>query len=241
MIKNHTMRRGLKSWSIAFACLFLCLASHAEDFRIWTDRNGNTLEARLIYKSEKQVELRDRKGKIHKVDPEKLSGEDQLYLNPPPPEQDKYKLQFSKTMRRGKTDRHLRTGAATTPISCEFSMVVKFLTADAAEKGLKGTLLIIGEDPDGIFTVLDKTEAPVTLTEEGGGQVQGKGCELTETTDEDGSWIGGLRYSGFLIVLYSQDGTVLEKEYSMRFLDNLEKACSLNVGDRFNKQLEKVE
>jgi hypothetical protein len=120
-------------------------------------------------------------------------------------------------------------------------MKIDFLTEDASHEGLRGAMLIVGSDPDGAFVVISKTEAPVEMVGRREGRVQAESFELSHTTDDDQEWIGGTKYCDYLFILYAQDGSVQEMKHTKNFLrDNFEKAFSLNIGDRFNKELELI-
>jgi hypothetical protein len=213
------------------------MASFGEDYRTWTARNGKTIEALLIYKSKKELELRDRKGKIHKVDPSKLSDEDQLYLFPPPPPPMKYKLGYRKSSKLKGVVRDEKAETTCSRYIWDFSLNIEFLTDDAFVDGLVGAVFLYGKDAAGANVVIAKTEAPLGAD----GKISVESFELTETDNEEHELMEGVSYSGFYVLLLSADGEVLAEESSRSFVADYDKAFSLKVGDRFNKKLEVID
>ncbi len=224
----------MKSWVWAMLCGLLACEAVAE-YRTWTDRSGNLIEAELVKKFGTQVVLRDKKGSILKVDVAKLSEEDRLYLDPPTPETKRYKIGFARTS----SQTPVSDGKA--QLTQRFALVVEFLTYDALDQGLKGAFLAIGADGKGNYVVLDKAEGPLEMVE----RYKGELCvqEITHRMDGEkpGGIIQGVRYAGHLVVLYAPDGSVLEQQQTHGFLENHARALTFEVGDRFNERLEKID
>lgn len=182
--------------------------------------------------------LEDKNGKVYKLDPEKLSKEDQLYLNPPPP---RYKMDFARTSKRLPADQDLDAKEITSSFEYGFKLMVEFLTDDPVPDGLRGVLIVVGEDEQGTMLVIDKADGPIEKLVLGKGQLESKGCQLSITKNKDGKMLRGVKYKGYLMMLLTSDGTVLEKKASSGFLtDNPENALTLLVDDKFNKSLEKL-
>lgn len=205
------------------------------EFRTWKDKKGNGIDAELVNTFGGKVVLKDKNGKIYKLDPAKLSEADQLYLNPPPP---KYKIYLGKKSNHIPQNNGFDSAQITQAVKYTFSLQVEFLTDDLMPNGLGGTLFIMGEDERGNYVVIDKNDGPITQMESYIG-LEGQGCELVSTRNKDGKVVKGVKYKGYLIMLLANDGAVLLKQGSNGFLmDNAEKSLSLVVGDHFNKKLD---
>lgn len=232
-INNH-LRAGSTFLILIFVC---CLSSVKAEFRTWKDKNGNSINAELINTFGGKIVLQDKKGKIFKLDPTKLSGADQLYLNPPPPRYEIDLMKRSKQM----SPQNMNSDAKEriTVFEYDFILKVHFLTDDPRPTGLAGVLFIIGEDAQGNMVVIDKADGPIKKIDAQHSQLEGQGCELRTTRDEDGKLIKGMKYKGYLIMLLADDGTTLKQQASHDFLtDNSEKALTLFVGDTFNVKLD---
>lgn len=214
------------------------------EFRTWKDKNGNSIHAELVKKFGSKVVLRDKKGKIYKLDPAKLSKEDQLYLNPPPPKPPP-KKNFNLDMVKRSTQLPLaqqeRGDNKTQSYVWEFSFRAECITFEAQSHGLKGALLVVGEDEKSNYVVIDKVEGPLQPAEGYAGQLEGEVRKLTTVKNKDGKMIKGTKYEGFLILLYSSADELLQYSCSHSFLyDNRDKLLALPIGTRFTKNLEVI-
>ena len=225
---------------LLLSCLWIT-PSYAT-FRNWRDKKGNYIQAELVKKFGDKIILRDRNGKTYKLDPTKLSKEDQLYLNPPPPPKEKYSVGLSRSsVPLPDGEENFFTGTTLSTFDCEFSMWVKFLTADANQQGLKGVLLVIGEDEKQNYVIIDKAEGTFHKTAANTAELPPTGCRLTIEKDDEGNMVKGIKYWGFLVLLYSDNDELLRYQYSHRLLyDNKDKLLTLPIGARFTKTLEVV-
>jgi hypothetical protein len=227
-------------------CILLSLADLAfAEFRTWTDRAGNSIEAELTGKFGDEIIITDRKGRTHKIDPAKLSEEDQVYLNtPPPPPPVKYRLDFTKKCQRKFVKQKVRLLGVEEKIPVEiweFGLRIEREDGKELPDGLIGKVFVFGEDGvDSQKVVIDKAEAAVERISEGKGELKGTEFTLIIPRNEDGELVAGTKYAGYLVVLFSAAGEVLEEKNSHHFLKDNEKRWELEVGDYFNEQLMKL-
>jgi len=73
------VKKLLTTIGVLFA-LFASPAIALEDFRNWSNKDGNSIEAKFIKFKEEKIEIRRRDGFTFTLDPSTLSQEDQDYL-----------------------------------------------------------------------------------------------------------------------------------------------------------------
>lgn len=240
------------STSMGFVCAILSVTvlvlSATAEYRIWTDKKGNEIEAEFIREFGGKLTLRDRKGRVFKVDPKGLSEADHLYLNPPPPPptvEDQYEIQLRKRTWSGKSKELVFSRNFIQDVEYEASMVVNKKQEDAPDlEGARGFVFICGHqiENDTIpeqYIVIDRYEVPLEW-EDGKGLAQEGSVITTLVRDEKGKLVAGIKYRGHAIALISKDGEVMLTQQSSSFLDDIEKLRALNREDLFNKKLEKV-
>ena len=231
-----------------FMALGLMLAIHpaCAEFRIWTDNKGNEIEAELVGRFGGKITLRDRNGRVMKIDPSGLSEADQLYLDPPPSLSDLVEIRLIKRSWGSKPEEvALRSNAAYTT-DWEFSMAVKTKDRDVPElEGARGFVFIVGRPigqraADEEFVVIQTFEADFEWQGKIG--MASAGRVRTEYVKGDkGRPAAGVNYEGFFIALISKEGEVLLTQSSDGSFDHIEKLRLLSKNDRFNKKLEKSE
>jgi hypothetical protein len=228
-----------------FLFISICFSLTATaEFRTWNDRNGNSIEAEFVRVFGGKVVIRDKAGKTYKFDPLKLSDTDQLYLNPPPKKPKEFKIGLSKSSQQTAVERNEGEEITITTFNYLCALSVKSLGEKELPDGLKGFLFVVGTDDVNHYVVLDKVDSSVDVAQDSrSGKITGNTFEIKSIRHDDKkkNGIKGIRYTGYIVMLFSDDGTVLEKQCSHSFLDHKEKLLALNMGDHFNKDLIKSE
>lgn len=226
---------------LLLAILFVSALSTFAEFRQWTDRSGNRIEAEFVGKFGKQVMLKDRKGKIYKFNPEKLSDADLLYLNPPPTAAECFKLVLAKSFQQIGPSRDMGLGQTITG-DYKFSMRIEILDENAlVPEGARGLVFIMVKRHNGDLEVLQKFESDIEWDASGGGRVECEVVTTSVTRNDKREIIDGETYHGYAIMLISKDGELILSQTSHGFLDDLDQIRALNVGDQFDKKLIKIE
>lgn len=235
---------------VAIFVFALVTAPRADaEMRVWTDKKGNKIEAEFVGRFGGKVMLRDKKGRVRKIDPAGLSEADQLILNPPPaatPMSEQYKMDLRKRSWYSKGERPVFGSNVTGEAVWEFSMSVEKKEKGALKlEGARGFVFIAGEqiesgEPTGQFIVLDTFEVPLKW-ESADAAVAKKGRVVTtRVRDKEGKMLTDIKYRDYAIMLISKEGEVLLFDGSRNYLEGVEKLRALKIGDLFNKKLEKV-
>lgn len=196
------------------------------DYRVWTDKKGNCIEAELLDSNPAQVSVRDKDGKVFKFHPSKLSKADQNYLRTAfPPELD---ISFSKVQDRE------NSGYSYGNVSMSGSVVIKAKRPTQYSKTMTCILIIIGEyQRTNTPIILDKVEKPFDFKTSQEFKLQGNTFRMTDDNYAN-NW--GSEYKGFLAVVLDADNKVIElkssrKEYEAEYA----KIIKLNLGTHCNK------
>lgn len=210
--------------------LLVCLEAFG-GYRIWTDKNGNSIEAEFVCISAGKVVIRDKQGKQYRFDPKKLSAKDQEFLKTSiPPE---IEIVFSKKQDRRNKD---YSYYADVFMSGEIEVLKKNREPYARE--MKVVFMMVGEDQrTRNYIMLDRVEATFDFKTSKSFELAGNRFKMQEDR-YDNSY--GTKYEGYLAVVLDDGGNLICKKSSRNdFEENAEKALELKTGDRFGKSFSK--
>ena len=240
-ISNNKLEKmsGYRYRSLLFFCLVFPLLGFAE-IREWRDKNGNILSAVYVNKIGGKVVLKDERGKIYKLDPSKLSEEDQYYLNNTIPPT--FELTFKRSQHKERS-----------PHEYEYyivgSLVIEKKNKEPYTGELKAVFLMIGLDEKrDTYVILDRAEERFT-------------CYKRSTFSLIGNRLGAIEIkSRFHVIIYRNTtrtapvyigyyATVMDSEGNIitcqSDLEAFEEAgdflLSCQKNDLFSRTFEKVE
>lgn len=212
-----------------FVVLFLSLCtSGMAEFRIWTDKNGDHLEAEFVCISAGKIVLQDRNNRKYRLLPESLSEKDRKYaalLVPP-----RLDLNVSKS----KDTRSIGYDSEEEMLICK--VTVKKTSSQPYPGDLTAELMVIGKElQSGDYIVLAKAKETFRL---------GKSGDFYELSSErirlqkyEGYYHeSGTEYSGFLTVVRDPEGRVIAIKASRdTFEKKAEELLKIPVRRRFDK------
>ena len=184
--------------------LFFSVWAHAE-YRIWTDVQDNVVEAEFVCMDGGMVVLRNHTGEEFKFTPEKLSSEDQRYVESRvPPLLD---INVSKAIDNiGKSN---KTNSAKQRSTVEYVRCIATIRQSDTRPyngDLIAHLLVIAEDNKlGGYVVVDREEQKFKLED-----ANNRSVELTsKSLPFNRSSKRGKKYSGYLVVVNDKYGQVI--------------------------------
>lgn len=196
------------------------------EFRVWSDRNGHTLEAEFVSESAGKIVIKTKEGVCLKVPKEKLSDADQKYLESAiPPEID---IAFSKNQDRF-YDGYM------VDMTCK--IVIKKTSQFKYTGKLTAILLVVGRDQRyKIYSILEKAKDDFDFKESDEFVLQTKSFRMYQ----DSSISSGTVYTGFLAVVMDEKGNVIaEKSNRKEFIKNRDKLILLKKGSKMDRKFEK--
>lgn len=199
------------------------------EFRIWRDKNGNSIEAELLTMSSAQVAVRDRDGKVFKFSPKKLSQADQRYLKTAfPPEME---IEFKK-----KQDRTQNGSSAY--VSTIGEIIITKKEQRAYDKSLKAVFLIICESQRlKDFAILDRVEATFDFKTSREFILRGNTFSMYEDKYDNSV---GFKYKGYVAVIMDDQGKVLLVKSSRKeFEEKYDVLIGFEAKTRFTKEYSK--
>jgi len=226
----HTEWGKMKQVILFLLALLVCMEA-AGKYRIWTDKNGNSVEAEFVCISAGEVVIRDKEGKQYRFRPSKLSAKDQEFLKTSiPPE---IEIEFSKTQDRRKTDYGYYAD-----VFMSGKIEVQKKNREPFAKEMKVVFMMVGEDQrTDNYIVLDRAEGSFDFKESKSFELAGKRFRMHEDR-YDNSY--GTKYEGYLAVVLDDGGNLICKKASRNdFEEHAEKALELKTGDRFGKAFSK--
>lgn len=203
--------------------------SAVADFRIWRDKNGNSIEAELLTMNATQVSIRDRNGKVFKFATRKLCEADQKYLKTAfPPEME---IEFKK-----KQDRKQNGYSAHVSTTSEITITKK--EQRAYDKSLKVVFLIICESQRiNDYAILDRVEATFDFKNSREFTLRGNTFSMYENKYDNSV---GYKYEGYVAVIKDDQGKVLEvKSSSNEFKEKYALLLDFEAKTRFSKDYRK--
>ena len=218
--------------------LYLCLTlscSTFSDTRIWTFKNGRSLEAEFVSLVDGRVSLENLKGKIKKVPEGQFVDEDIQYieLQMPP----KLDLSFSKS---SKMRVFPDTNSNEIPRSqyYDFKALIKQLSTRPYTHELTAELFIVAEEKAGGKYILVDYQKKKFRLEKGSKSV----VAITSRTVEIMEYVmnGQLRgesYTGYLIIITDSRGEIIAyKTRKEEWFNNVENLRKLPIGKIFDEE-----
>lgn len=225
---------------IAVGLAFTALA----EFRIWTDLNGNFLEAEFVGTSGKNIVLKKRDGKQLSLSPMKLSKEDREYLKGKVPDdlidESKSALDREKPPRldvevtkKTATDKHYDE------IHRQVTCIVKIkkLSAKSYSRKLKAELFVFGIDKQhDYYVMLDRKAFDFDFALSDQVELSGEVTRIRYYQSSD----YGIEYKGNLVVIRDDEGNVLEVVGSSKKFEKAhEKFVDFKRNDVFSEDFQK--
>jgi hypothetical protein len=207
-------------WAVCIM-LGVAMAGNAlAEFRIWTDKKGNSLEAEFVCENAGRIVLRDREGKDFKLILESLSENDQRYLRSKLPPT--ISIDFSKTQDRRKQEYY-----SDVDMQCE--VVIK----QTSRMPYDGELNRNKE-----FVMLDRTEKTFNFKDSKSFSFKGSMFRMRQY-DSTYYLDDGVEYQGFLVAVYDPAGNVVDvKSSRTEFIENLASLSEFKAGNRFSKDMQ---
>lgn len=199
------------------------------EFRIWRDKNGNSVEAELLNMNATQVSIRDRNGKVYKFATRKLCEADQKYLKTAfPPEME---IEFKK-----KQDRIQNGYSAHVKLTGEITITKK--EQRAYDKSLNVVFLIICESQRmNDYAILDRVEATFDFKNTREFILRGNTFSMYEDKYDNSI---GYKYEGYVAVIKDDQGKVLQvKSSSNEFEEKYASLLEFEAKTRFSKDYRK--
>ena len=220
-----------KKTVVIFSCMAVCHGALAAEYRMWTDKKGNSIEAELVCESAGKIVIRDRQGKLRKLAPEKLSAVDQKYLRTAFPP--KVEIVFSKKQKRTKNDGYW----AWVDMECEIA--IKKKSRMPYDGTLTAMLLVVGRDDNqNDYILLDKVEATFGFAKSKSFLLKGNHFRMREYNGYYSSNDGGTKYVGYLAVVLDKDGNVVGVKASRKeFSEKCKMMLKIKKGAHFNKDM----
>ncbi len=220
-----------KKMGIVFSCMALCHGVLAVEYRMWTDKKGNSIEAELVCESGGKVVIRDRQGKLRKLAPEKLSAADQKYLRTAFPP--KTEIVFSKKQDRTKD----KDGSEWAWVDMECEITIKKKNRMPYDGTLTAILLVVGrDDRQSDYILLDRQEATFDFIKAKSFLLKGNHFRMREY----GNYYHdrGTEYVGYLAVVLDKDGNVIDVKSSRKeFAEKCKMMLEIKKGTHFNKDM----
>lgn len=200
------------------------------EYRLWSDKKGNCIEAELLDSNPAQVSVRDKNGKVFKFHPTKLSAADQNYLKTAfPPE---LEIEFSKIQ-----DRQKHNYSYSAEVLMSGSVVVKPTRRTEYTQSMKSILIMVGENQrDHSVVILDRVEKMFDFKH--GQEFELKGVTFKMYEDKyDNSY--GTKYKGFLCVVLDSADQPIEIKASRKEYEALyAKIIKLKTGASCTKDFD---
>ena len=229
--KGEKMGFTVKQALAILACMALGHGALASEYRIWSDKKGNSIEAKFVCESAGRIVIRDRKEKTYKFVPEKLSAADQKYLRTafPPTIEIVYSKKQDRTKDKGYSD------WAWVDMKCE--ILIKKKSRMPYDESLKVVLLVVGrDDRESDYILLDREEASFDFTKSKSFLLKGNEFRMREY----GSYSSnrGTEYTGYLAVVLDKDGNVIEmKSNRKEFAEKFNMMLKIKKGSHFDKDM----
>jgi hypothetical protein len=201
--------------------------------RIWTDKNGNSVEAEFVCMSAGKVVIRDKDGRQYRFAPTKLSAADQEFLKTSiPPE---IEIVFSK-----RQDRRNKDYSYSAAVDMSGSIEVVKKNREPYAKEMKVVFMMVGEDQRAHnYIMLDRVEREFDFKTTKSFELAGNKFRMHEDK-YDNSY--GTEYVGYLAVVLDDSGVIICRKSSRNdFEEYADRALKLNTGDRFSKKFMKEE
>lgn len=219
------------------------------EYRIWTSEKGYSVEAEYKGTENGKVILRKRDGKVYKMYPSALCEADRTYLeevdpgigNASDPSSHSSVLDEEKPPRLTiKVSKKTDTGATDWDwVEREVSCTVKLKkeSMQPYKRELKATLYVIGKAKShDWYVMLDKKDFTFDFSVSDNVELPGD----NNTTRHYRTYNGGIEFEGYLVVIYDDNGKVLEVEASSnKFRDSRSKFAQFRRDDVFTKSFEK--
>jgi hypothetical protein len=220
---------------IIFLSLLLCCGSSIAETRVWTMKNGKTVEAEFITVVGNNVTLKNLKGKTIKVPGKQLSEADISYieLQMPP----KLDLQFSKTTTQRVFPDMLPASTPPRSLYYDFTAKIKQTSTKVYNHELVVELFIFAEEIDGDKKILlDYKKEAFMLTQgsKSSFEITGKRAELMDYVV--GGQRRGEKFDGYAIVVTdSRNEVIAYKTSSEKIYQNLDNLRKVPIGKYFDE------
>ncbi|MDF7825482.1 hypothetical protein P4B35_15755 [Pontiellaceae bacterium B12227] len=216
-----------------------------DPMRLWTNRDGKTLEGEFVTVIGKDAVLKTPKGRQKKVPLAQLTDEDINYIELAMPP--KLALDFSKKSNQKPLPEQSPYISNQRPLQIfgyTFGVKVKKTSSGAYNHPLKIEYFAIGEEVDGDnWVLLERGSSTFTPTKENKGlhEFYGEEVVLQVQAIRDAAPLRGTKYGGFLIIVTDERGKIIQYSASHEFLNDVrENLNRLPVGKHFNKEGKRV-
>jgi hypothetical protein len=217
------------------------------EYRVWTDKKGNTVEAEFIRVSGDKIVLCNRDGKEYRLTSSSLCDEDQEHLKEKIPDnvvssadtksadiQEKLRIEIN--FKKNTDTRRPREGSSYTEEEMVCSASITKKTTSAYDQELKATLYVLGvRDSEDQYVMLDKTEHTFNFRSSPEVLLTGERFLITyygSSSKYD------TKYEGYLIVVRNATGEIIEvKASSNKFEKNIDTLRNIPTSTYFRKDL----
>lgn len=215
------------------------------EFRIWTDQNGNQVEAEFIRVSGKNIVLKKKDGKQLTFSPTVLSVDDQEYLwgkipddliNPTKSVMDREKPPRLDVKITKKTDTKKEWDKVDRDICCVVK--IRRMSSPGYTRKLKAVLLVLGlgKEHDS-YVMIDKKEFEFDFNVSDTVELEGNTARITYYQ----SYNHGVEYKGYVVVITDEEGDEILVQGSSNKLEELhDKLSKFSRNDVFSQSFEKL-
>lgn len=214
------------------------------EFRIWTDQNGNQMEAEFIRVSGKNIVLKRKDGKQRTVSPMMLSVDDQEYLwskipadllNPSKSSMDREKPPRLDVKVAKKTDTKKEWDKVDRDISCIIK--IRRLSSPGYTRKLKAVLFVLGISKEhDYYVMIDKKDFEFDFNNSPNIELSGNSARITYLQSSN----YGIEYKGYVLVITDDEGNELQVlGSSHRLEEGYDKLSKFSRNDVFSQSFEK--
>lgn len=220
--------------------LLVCMvtASAPAETRIWTDIQGNSLEAEFVLLTGGKALLKKADGKEIQVSLNTLSAEDREYIQRRPPP--RLELDVNLDVDRRNSGNGYRVQIQTESMSAK--VTIKKNSASAYDAPLYSEIFLLGQHhrSDDII-VMERAESEVRF--EGSGRSEYVYTSGTVSSRQhDGISDAGMDFKGYLAVVRDQDGTVIAMKASKSEYESFAESISAaQSGDALDRNFDVIE
>lgn len=221
--------------SIVSSVTVLAVLTGFAEPRIWTDTQGNAVEAEFILLTGDKALLRKTDGAEAKVPLKSLSEDDRLYIikNSPPP----LEIDVDMDIDRSNTGNGRRVQIQTETMAAE--VTIRKMGTSHYEAPLYSEVFLIGQrEHKDDYIIMEQAKSEFKFAGGNRGEHTYKSASVSRS-QLDGRSDAGTEYKGYLAVVYDQHGTLLEvKSNKKEFEAAAESILKTRDGDIVDKNFE---
>ena len=228
----------MNKWMVIVVVILVWVIDSRAEYRLWTAKDGSTVEAELVNIAGEKVVLKLQDGSLKKVLLSGLSIQDRKYaeLNSPPKIEVKVTVDTKRENRTGPAHHSVQVQAES--VQCEVELIK--VGSKSYDAPLKAHCVMLAEvEQRDYLMIVDRKVVPFNFKNEKSHVFTTKPMQFEQRNSGSSTTAMGKEYEGYLVVITDPNGKVLQMKASRDSLeDHAELLMISPLGTVFDEKFE---